>query len=157
MKSSQRVDRPTPQRKSSAIVRRAAQLRCSFFAGWVYQLSEGIFLYEGKCGTLTATITNRSSIKPKKKRTTRVASTRNPFEKLTAIHPHKRITLETGPAPLTGRMIDLFAPLGFGQRALIVAPPKAGKTTILRHIAAAVRQNFPETVHLLCLMDRRTA
>jgi transcription termination factor Rho len=84
-----------------------------------------------------------------------VESTRNPFDKLTPIHPRKRITLETGPVPLTGRMIDLFAPLGFGQRALVVAPPKAGKTTILRHIAAAIRQNFPETVLFLCLVDER--
>ncbi len=84
-----------------------------------------------------------------------MASTRNPFDKLTPIHPRKRITLETGPVPLTGRMIDLFVPLGFGQRALVVAPPKAGKTTILRQIATAVRQNFPETVLFLCLVDER--
>lgn len=84
-----------------------------------------------------------------------MASTRNPFDRLTPIHPRKRITLETGPAPLTGRVIDLFVPLGFGQRALIVAPPKAGKTTILRQIAAAVRQNFPETAVFLCLVDER--
>lgn len=84
-----------------------------------------------------------------------MASTRIPFDKLTPIHPHKRITLETGPTPLTGRMIDLFAPLGFGQRALVVAPPKAGKTTILRHLAVAIQQNFPETVLFLCLVDER--
>lgn len=86
-----------------------------------------------------------------------MASTRNPFDKLTPVHPRQRITLETGagPASLTGRVIDLFAPLGFGQRALIVAPPKAGKTTILRQIAAAVRQNFPETAVFLCLVDER--
>jgi transcription termination factor Rho len=52
-------------------------------------------------------------------------------------------------------MIDLFVPLGFGQRALVVAPPKAGKTTILRQIAAAVRQNFPATALFLCLVDER--
>jgi transcription termination factor Rho len=57
--------------------------------------------------------------------------------------------------PLTGRVIDLFAPLGFGQRALVVAPPKAGKTTILRQLAAAIRQNFPETVVFLCLVGER--
>lgn len=84
-----------------------------------------------------------------------MASTHNPFDKLTPIHPRQRITLETGPAPLTGRVIDLFAPLGFGQRALIVAPPKAGKTTILRQIAASIRQNFPQTVVFLCLVDER--
>jgi len=84
-----------------------------------------------------------------------VASPRVPFDKLTPIHPRKRITLETGPQPLTGRVIDLFAPLGFGQRALVVAPPKAGKTTILRQVAAAIRQNFPETMLFLCLVDER--
>lgn len=84
-----------------------------------------------------------------------MASTRKPFDRLTPIHPRRRITLETGPTPLTGRVIDLFAPLGFGQRALIVAPPKAGKTTILRQIAAAIRQNFPETALFLCLVDER--
>ncbi len=84
-----------------------------------------------------------------------MASTRIPFEKLTPIHPHKRITLETGPTPLTGRVIDLFAPLGFGQRALVVAPPKAGKTTILRELAQAIRHNFPDTVVFLCLVDER--
>ncbi len=84
-----------------------------------------------------------------------MTSPRIPFEKLTPIHPRRRITLETGPVPLTGRMIDLFAPLGFGQRALIVAPPKAGKTTILRQVAAAIQHNFPQTVLFLCLVDER--
>lgn len=84
-----------------------------------------------------------------------MASARIPFEKLTPIHPRKRITLETGPMPLTGRVIDLFVPLGFGQRALVVAPPKAGKTTILRQMAAAIQQNFPEAMLFLCLVDER--
>ena len=84
-----------------------------------------------------------------------MAATHKPFDKLTPIHPRQRITLETGPASLTGRIIDLFVPLGFGQRALIVAPPKAGKTTILRQIAASIRQNFPETMLFLCLVDER--
>jgi transcription termination factor Rho len=84
-----------------------------------------------------------------------VASARIPFEKLTPIHPRRRITLETGSVPLAGRVIDLFVPLGFGQRALVVAPPKAGKTTVLRQVAAAIRQNFPEAVLFLCLVDER--
>jgi transcription termination factor Rho len=65
------------------------------------------------------------------------------------------MTLETGQVPLTGRVIDLFVPLGFGQRALVVAPPKAGKTTVLRQVAASIRQNFPEAVLFLCLVDER--
>lgn len=78
-----------------------------------------------------------------------------PFEKLTAIHPDRLITLETGPAPVSTRLMDLFVPLGFGQRALVVSPPKAGKTTILRQIAAAMLKNYPETALFLCLVDER--
>src|SRR5690348_14444288 len=57
--------------------------------------------------------------------------------------------------PIAPRLIDLFVPLGFGQRALVVAPPKAGKTTILRQIAAAVLNNYPEASLFLCLVDER--
>ncbi|HKV56765.1 MAG TPA: transcription termination factor Rho [Ktedonobacteraceae bacterium] len=84
-----------------------------------------------------------------------MATARIPFEKLTAIHPNRRITLETGAAPLAPRLIDLFVPLGFGQRALIVAPPQAGKTTILRQTAAAILKNFPDAQLFLCLVDER--
>ena len=78
-----------------------------------------------------------------------------PFDKLTPIHPNRRITLETGPTAITARLIDLFVPIGFGQRGLIVAPPKAGKTTILRQIASALLQNFPQAMLFLCLVDER--
>jgi transcription termination factor Rho len=84
-----------------------------------------------------------------------VASTRTPFEKLTPIHPNRRITLETGATPVATRLIDLLVPVGFGQRALIVAPPQAGKTTILRQIAAAILANHPQTRLFLCLVDER--
>lgn len=84
-----------------------------------------------------------------------MASIRTPFEKLTAIHPNRRITLETGPTPISTRLIDLFVPLGFGQRALIVAPPQAGKTTILRQVAAAVLKNYADANLFLCLVDER--
>ena len=84
-----------------------------------------------------------------------MATARIPFEKLTAIHPNRRITLETGPAPLAPRLIDLFVPLGFGQRALVVSPPKAGKTTILRQAAAAILKNYPDAQLFLCLVDER--
>ena len=84
-----------------------------------------------------------------------MATARIPFEKLTAIHPNRRITLETGAAPLATRLIDLFVPLGFGQRALVVSPPKAGKTTILRQTAAAVLKNYPDAQLFLCLVDER--
>ncbi len=84
-----------------------------------------------------------------------MSTARTPFEKLTPIHPNRRITLETGKTPIAPRLIDLFVPLGFGQRALVVAPPKAGKTTILREIAASVLKNYPEASLFLCLVDER--
>ncbi|MBV9230948.1 MAG: transcription termination factor Rho [Chloroflexi bacterium] len=84
-----------------------------------------------------------------------MAATYTPFEKLTPIHPNRRITLETGATPIAPRLMDLLVPLGFGQRALIVAPPKAGKTTILRQIAAAILTNHPQSRLFLCLVDER--
>jgi transcription termination factor Rho len=90
-----------------------------------------------------------------KERSKKLATSRIPFEKLTPIHPNRRITLETGPTPIAPRLIDLFVPIGFGQRALVVSPPKAGKTTILRQIAAAVMQNYHDASLFLCLVDER--
>jgi transcription termination factor Rho len=84
-----------------------------------------------------------------------VASTHTPFGNLTPIHPNRRITLETGAMPIAPRMMDLLIPLGFGQRALIVAPPQAGKTTILRQIARALLKNYAEARLYLCLVDER--
>jgi transcription termination factor Rho len=84
-----------------------------------------------------------------------VATARIPFEKLTPIHPNRRITLETGPAPIAPRLIDLFVPIGFGQRALVVSPPKAGKTTILRQVATAILKNYADARLFLCLVDER--
>ena len=84
-----------------------------------------------------------------------MSTARTAFEKLTPIHPNRRITLETGKTPIAPRLMDLFVPLGFGQRALVVAPPKAGKTTILREIASSVLKNYPESSLFLCLVDER--
>ena len=84
-----------------------------------------------------------------------MTTSRTQFDRLTAIHPNRRITLETGPTPVAPRLIDLFVPLGFGQRALVVAPPKAGKTTILRQIASSILQNYPDASLFLCLVDER--
>ena len=67
-----------------------------------------------------------------------------PFEELTTINPNKRIKLETVPDRYTTRIMDLMTPLGMGQRGLIVAPPRTGKTTLLHHIADAVVKNHPE-------------
>lgn len=73
------------------------------------------------------------------------------FENLTPIYPNKQIILETGKTPLSTRIIDLVAPVGFGQRGMIVSPPKAGKTTILKEIAAGISKNFPK-VHLMAVL-----
>ena len=69
---------------------------------------------------------------------------RQDFDSMTAIYPDKRIELTTGSEPLTTRVIDLVAPIGFGQRGLIVSPPKAGKTWLLKDIIAGVGKNYPE-------------
>jgi transcription termination factor Rho len=77
------------------------------------------------------------------------------FEQLTAISPRRRITLERGPRPLSARIIDLFSPLGFGARALVVAPPKTGKTTFLRETAESVLTNYPDVLVMACLVGER--
>lgn len=73
------------------------------------------------------------------------------FDDLTPIYPKKQVTLTTGKTPLSTRIIDLIAPIGFGQRGMIVSPPKAGKTTILKELAAGISQNFPQ-VHLMAAL-----
>jgi len=73
------------------------------------------------------------------------------FDDLTPIYPNTFLKLETGQYPLSTRMMDLLSPIGFGQRGLIVSPPKAGKTTILKEIAAGVTANYPN-VHLMAAL-----
>jgi len=73
------------------------------------------------------------------------------FENLTPIYPDKHIKLETGPTPLSTRMIDLISPIGKGQRGLIVSPPKAGKTWLLKDIANGITKNHPE-IHLMAVL-----
>ncbi len=78
-----------------------------------------------------------------------------PFEELTTINPNKKIKLETVPDRYTTRIMDLMTPLGMGQRGLIVAPPRTGKTTLLHHIADAVTKNHPEVELIILLVDER--
>lgn len=73
------------------------------------------------------------------------------FDELTAIYPKRQVTISTGKKPLGPRIMDLVAPIGFGQRGMIVSPPKAGKTTLLKEIAAGISQNFPK-VHLMAAL-----
>jgi transcription termination factor Rho len=77
------------------------------------------------------------------------------FEELTVISPTQRFKLETVPDRYTTRIMDLMTPIGKGQRGLIVAPPRTGKTTLLQHIADAIVKNHPETVLIILLVDER--
>lgn len=77
------------------------------------------------------------------------------FDDLTPIYPRKQITLTTAKTPISTRIIDLFSPIGFGQRGMIVSPPKAGKTTILKELAAGIAQNFPKAHLIAALIGER--
>ena len=80
-----------------------------------------------------------------------VLRSRPRFRDLTPVYPNERLTMEHGRDSITGRAIDLVAPIGKGQRGLIVSPPKAGKTTVLKRICESIAANNPE-VHLICLL-----
>lgn len=80
---------------------------------------------------------------------------RKNFDQLTSLHPNKQVMLETDPDILSTRIIDLVSPVGFGQRALIVSQPKAGKTTFLKEIAQAITQNHPKAMLMAILIGER--
>ena len=90
-------------------------------------------------------LVNTGTLRAKRKR----------FEDLTAVYPNKHLKLETGKTPLSQRVIDLIVPIGFGQRGLIVSPPKAGKTTILKDIAEGISKNFPKVILMAVLVGER--
>ena len=77
------------------------------------------------------------------------------FERLTPIYPDQMLRLETGIDPLSTRIIDLVAPIGQGQRGLVVSPPKAGKTTILKQIANGISKNYPKVILMAVLVGER--
>lgn len=77
------------------------------------------------------------------------------FDRLSPLHPHKKFNLEFDPANLSTRIMDLFSPIGKGQRGLIVAPPKAGKTVLLKEIAQTIVGNHPEVYVIVLLIDER--
>ncbi len=85
----------------------------------------------------------------------RVAQTRVPFENLTPLYPNEKLRLETVSTEVSTRIVDLFAPIGKGQRLLIVAPPKAGKTILMQKIANAITTNNPEVNLIVLLIDER--
>jgi len=78
-----------------------------------------------------------------------------PFDQLTVIDPEEALWLETGPDPVTTRVLDLLTPVGKGQRGLIVSPPRAGKTIMLEQMATAVHTNYPDVALMMVLVDER--
>ncbi|MFI3213517.1 MAG: transcription termination factor Rho [Eubacteriales bacterium] len=84
-----------------------------------------------------------------------VASKRGNFEDLTPIFPDERLRLETGNASVAMRIMDLMSPVGKGQRGMIVSPPKAGKTTLLKEVAKSVKRNNPDVHLMILLIDER--
>ena len=84
-----------------------------------------------------------------------VAMKRRNFDTLTPIFPNRRIHLETTPKEYSTRIIDLMAPIGFGQRGMIVSPPKVGKTTLLKKLANSIKTNHPNVELIVLLIDER--
>ena len=77
------------------------------------------------------------------------------FDDLTPLHPDKRIIMEFDPADMSTRVVDMMTPIGFGQRGLIVSPPRAGKTILMQKMAKAVLKNYPEAYVIMLLIDER--
>lgn len=84
-----------------------------------------------------------------------LSARRKRFDKLTPVFPHERLRLETEGGPVSTRVVDLLAPVGKGQRGMIVSPPKAGKTTLLKDIARAIQKNNPKLHMIILLIDER--
>ena len=118
-----------------------------------FQLRDGMWIYgetrRGNRGPQLTRLLKINDEEPTKYQDLR------PFEELTTINPDQRIKLETVPDRYTTRIMDLMTPLGKGQRGLIVAPPRTGKTTLLHHIADAVVKNHPEMKLIILLVDER--
>lgn len=103
---------------------------------------------KGMSGPRLATIDSIEGLEP-------AAFKPRQWEELTAVDPTSCLKLETGPEPLTTRVMDLFTPIGKGQRGLIVAPPRSGKTVLLSHIAKAISTNHPDMNLIVLLVDER--
>ncbi|MBC8126812.1 MAG: transcription termination factor Rho, partial [Gloeobacteraceae cyanobacterium ES-bin-144] len=104
------------------------------------------FYQEGPRGPQLVEITTINDMTPEE------ASKLPHFDELKAINPTKRISFETTPERFTTRVVDIMAPVGRGQRGLIVSPPRSGKTTLLLHMAEAIREKYDETIHLMVLL-----
>ena len=108
---------------------------------WVHGVAR-----EGHRGPQLVEVTSVNGMDPEKARSLAF------FEELKATNPVKRIPFETEPDRYTTRVIDMIAPIGRGQRGLIVSPPRSGKTTMLLHLAEAVRERYSENLHLMVLL-----
>jgi transcription termination factor Rho len=104
------------------------------------------FYQEGQRGPQLVEITTVNDMPPEE------ASKLPHFDELKAVNPSKRISFETTPERFTTRVVDIMAPVGRGQRGLIVSPPRSGKTTLLLHMAEAVREKYDEAMHLMVLL-----
>lgn len=80
---------------------------------------------------------------------------RKNFDRLTPIYPNEKLKMETDPSNMAGRLIDILCPIGKGQRGLIISPPKAGKTTLLKSIANSIQVNYPDVHLIILLIDER--
>lgn len=108
---------------------------------WIHGLYQ-----EGPRGPQLVEITSINGMPPEQ------ASKLPHFDELKAINPAKRISFETTPERFTTRVVDIMAPVGRGQRGLIVSPPRSGKTTLLLHMAEAIREKYDEAIHLMVLL-----
>ena len=108
---------------------------------WIHGLYQ-----EGPRGPQLVEITSINGMAPEE------ASKLPHFDELKAINPAKRISFETTPERFTTRVVDIMAPVGRGQRGLIVSPPRSGKTTLLLHMAEAIREKYDEAIHLMVLL-----
>lgn len=108
---------------------------------WIHGLYQ-----QGPRGPQLVEITSVNDMSPEE------ASKLPHFDELKAINPTKRISFETTPERFTTRVVDIMAPVGRGQRGLIVSPPRSGKTTLLLHMAEAIREKYDEAIHLMVLL-----
>lgn len=146
---------PTDVYVNNQLIRRCGLRAGDYITGKVRMNRGGNGGYHGKGGRNRNRYNNLIHVDTVNNMSVEDARQRPRFAKLTPLYPNQRLRLETEPKILTTRVIDLIMPIGKGQRALIVSPPKAGKTTILQNIANAITTNNPECYLMVVLVDER--